>query len=568
MLEKIDSNLFRFTIFFFYYKIIYIIGVDNMDKVFVFGHKNPDTDSVCGAISLSYLKNKLGLNTEPRILSDINDETKYALNYFNFDTPKYLDDVKVRIKDIKYHKDFYVNYNSSIYDTYNFMNNNNITGIPIVDDEKKYVGYVSLKEIAKSMISDSNNYLNTNFDNIINTLKSTKYIKSTNEIKGNIVSATFDDDTFINNINLDNNSILIVGDRKNIINYAINNKVSLIILIGNSELDKEQVLLIENNKINVITTPYSSFEVSKLLGLTNFITTIKRDENSICLDSDDFMSDFIEISNKTKHTNYPIVSKKGICYGMLRLIDINEYNKYRVILVDHNEERQSVDGLNEADILEIVDHHNISGISTNAPINFRNMSVGSVNTIIYYLFMENNIDIPSNIAGLMLSGILSDTVCLNSPTTTIEDRIVVDRLSSIVNLDYLKYGMDLLKSGMDIKNKTINELVYSDYKSYNINGYKFGIGQLLTVDFNDYKLLKSDIISELNKNSKSNNYNLVVLFITNIINKSSMILYNNLGENVIKEAYNIDNINEGIIIEGILSRKKQIVPKIMNVFEK
>ena len=539
-----------------------------MDKIFVFGHKNPDTDSVCGAISLSYLKNKLGLNTEARILSDINDETKYALNYFNFDTPKYLDDVKVRIKDIKYHKDFYVNYNSSIYDTYNFMNNNNITGIPIVDDEKKYVGYVSLKEIAKSMISDSNNYLNTNFDNIINTLKSTKYIKSTNEIKGNIVSATFDDDTFINNINLDSNSILIVGDRKNIINYAINNKVSLIILIGNSELDKEQVLLIENNKINVITTPYSSFEVSKLLGLTNFITTIKRDENSICLDSDDFMSDFIEISNKTKHTNYPIVSKKGICYGMLRLIDINEYNKYRVILVDHNEERQSVDGLNEADILEIVDHHNISGIITNAPINFRNMSVGSVNTIIYYLFMENNIDIPCNIAGLMLSGILSDTVCLNSPTTTIEDRIVVDRLSSIVNLDYLKYGMDLLKSGMDIKNKTINELVYSDYKSYNINGSKFGIGQLLTVDFNDYKLLKNDIISELNKISRNNNYDLVVLFITNIISKSSMILYNNLGENVIKEAYNIDNINEGIIIEGILSRKKQIVPKIMNVFEK
>ena len=539
-----------------------------MDKVFVFGHKNPDTDSVCGAISLSYLKNKLGLNTEPRILSDINDETKYALNYFNFDTPKYLDDVKVRIKDIKYHKDFYVNYNSSIYDTYNFMNNNNITGIPIVDDDKKYVGYVSLKEIAKSMISDSNNYLNTNFDNIINTLKSTKYIKSTNEIKGNIVSATFDDDTFINNINLDSNSILIIGDRKNIINYAINNKVSLIILIGNSELDKEQVLLIENNKINVITTPYGSFEVSKLLGLTNFITTIKRDENSICLDSDDFMSDFIEISNKTKHTNYPIVSKKGICYGMLRLIDINEYNKYRVILVDHNEERQSVDGLNEADILEIVDHHNISGISTNAPINFRNMSVGSVNTIIYYLFIENNIDIPSNIAGLMLSGILSDTVCLNSPTTTIEDRIVVDRLSSIVNLDYLKYGMDLLKSGMDIKNKTINELVYSDYKSYNINGSKFGIGQLLTVDFNDYKLLKNDIISELNKISRNNNYDLVVLFITNIISKSSMILYNNLGENVIKEAYNIDNINEGIIIEGILSRKKQIVPKIMNVFEK
>ena len=276
----------------------------------------------------------------------------------------------------------------------------------------------------KTMITDNTNYLDTTFENIIKTLKSCKYIKNSEEIKGNVVAATFDDNTFINQVKLDINSILIVGDRKVIIDYAIESKVKLIILIGNSKLNDDEVLTCINNKINVITTPLTSFETSRLLGLTNKINTIKRSENCICLDTEDYMSDFIEISNKTKHTNYPIVNKRGICYGMLRLIDINEYKKNQVILVDHNAIKQSVDGIDEAEILEIVDHHNIGDI-TKIPINYRIMSVGSVNTIIYYLYKENNIDIPYYIAGLMISGIISDTLLLNSPTTTLQDIMVL-----------------------------------------------------------------------------------------------------------------------------------------------
>ena len=193
-----------------------------MKKIRIFGHKNPDTDSVCASIALSFLKNKLGSNTEPRVLGDINKETKYALDYFNFSTPKYLNDVKTKIKDIKYHKDYYINKNTSIYDTYNFMNEYNLTGIPIVDNKLNFVGYVSLKEIAKSMISVTNNSINTTIDDLIKILKSDKFIKIDNEIKGNIVSAILEDKTFIENIKMDNDTILLVGDRKNIIEHAIN----------------------------------------------------------------------------------------------------------------------------------------------------------------------------------------------------------------------------------------------------------------------------------------------------------------------------------------------------------
>ena len=539
-----------------------------MKKIYIFGHKNPDTDSVCGAISYSYLKNQLGFNTEPRILGDINNETKFALEYFNVKAPKYLEDVKVKIKDITYHKDYFVKEDSSIFDTYNFMNNNNITGIPIVDDKNKFVGYVSLKEIAKTMITDNNSYLDTTFDNITHTLKSLNYIKIDEEIKGNIVAATFDDNTFINNVKLDNNSIVIVGDRQAIIDYAINSKVKLIIVIGNRELNPSQLLMAKNNKINIIFTPYTSFEASKLLGLTNNINTIKRNENCICLETEDYMTDFIEISNKTKHTNYPIVSHSGICHGMLRLIDISEYDKNRVILVDHNSIKQSVDGIDEAEILEIVDHHNISDINTKNPINFRNMAVGSVNTIIYYLYKENNISIPDDIAGLMISGIISDTVLLNSPTTTYHDKFVIEELSKQINIDYKEYGMNLLKSGMDITGYSTEDIIYRDYKVFSVDEYKFSIGQVLTVDFNDFKDNINNYVETLNEISRSNGYILSTLYITNILTKESMILFNSSGSYIIRDAYDLNDIYEGIIVKNILSRKKQMVPNIMSVLEK
>lgn len=539
-----------------------------MKNIFIFGHKNPDTDSVSAAINLSYLKNQLGLNTEPRILGDINSETKFALNYFNVETPEYLNDVKVKIKDIKYHKDFYIKNTSSIYDTYQFMNSKNITGIPIVDDKNMFVGYVSLKEIAHTMISNTTNYLNTTFDNIVSTLKSLNYIKITNEIIGKIVAATFDDNTFINNVKLDEESILIVGDRQKIIDYAISSKVKLIILIGNQRLNPEQLIVAKNNNINIICTPYTSFETSKLLGLTNKITTIKRNENCVCLNREDYMTDFIEISNKTKHTNYPIVSKSGKCHGMLRLIDTNEYEKNKVILVDHNDAKQSVDGLEEAEILEIVDHHNIGDISTNSPINFRNMIVGSVNTILYYLYKENNIEIPNYVAGLMISGIISDTVLLNSPTTTLQDKYVLNELSNQINIDYNDYGMKLLKSGMSIEGYKTEDIIYRDYKTYTIDDKTFSVGQILTVDYNDFINDIPKYVDSLNKISLKNGYTISTLYITNILTKNSMIIFNENGKHIIEDAYNIKDAKEGIIIDGILSRKKQIVPFIMDALKR
>lgn len=538
-----------------------------MEKVYIFGHKKPDTDSVAGAISFAYLKRKLGINAEARILSEVNKETIYALNRFGFEVPKYLNDVKVELKDIKYNKNYYANQNDSIFNVYNTFNEHGITGIPLVDDHKKFVGYVSLKELANELIKGDTNEINAKFMDIVDVLNASSYYKFDDFISGNVLAVALPFAQFSDFINIYEDTILICG-RDSIIEDAVKHKARLIIVVANKELTKEEIDLIRFNKVNVIVTPYDTFKTSRLITLANPIKTIKRSSSAVCFGPNDYLTDFVEISNKLKHTNYPIVNSKGYCDGMLRLIDTNLITRKKVILVDHNEPSQSADGLNEADILEIVDHHNIGKISTLLPINFRNMSVGSVNTIIYTLYKENNIEIPSDIAGLMLSGIISDTLLLASPTTTELDKQVAKDLANIAEVDLYKYGKELLKSGVSNDGLTINEIVYKDFKSYVTGEVKFGIGQVFTTDFKEYSDRLNEYVDELNYIADNNDYKVACLFVTDILENNSYLLFNDGAKEYLNDAYELSDIKEGEKLMGVISRKKQMVPPIMGVLEK
>ena len=538
-----------------------------MEKVYIFGHKKPDTDSVAGAISFAYLKRKLGINAEARILSEVNKETIYALNRFGFEVPKYLNDVKVELKDIKYNKNYYANQNDSIFNVYNTFNEHGITGIPLVDDHKKFVGYVSLKGLANELIKGDTNEINAKFMDIVDVLNASSYYKFDDFISGNVLAVALPFAQFSDFINIYEDTILICG-RDSIIEDAVKHKARLIIVVANKELTKEEIDLIRYNKVNVIVTPYDTFKTSRLITLANPIKTIKRSSSAVCFGPNDYLTDFVEISNKLKHTNYPIVNSKGYCDGMLRLIDTNLITRKKVILVDHNEPSQSADGLNEADILEIVDHHNIGKISTLLPINFRNMSVGSVNTIIYTLYKENNIEIPSDIAGLMLSGIISDTLLLASPTTTELDKQVAKNLANIAELDLYKYGKELLKSGVSNDGLTINEIVYKDFKSYVTGEVKFGIGQVFTTDFKEYSDRLNEYVDELNHIADNNDYKVACLFVTDILENNSYLLFNDGAKEYLNDAYELSDIKEGEKLMGVISRKKQMVPPIMGVLEK
>ena len=539
-----------------------------MEKILIFGHKKPDTDSVTASISLSYLKNKIGINSSPRVLGNPNNETKFALNYFHVSEPKYLNDVKLEIKDLNYLKNCALKYNQNILDCFNYMNTNNIGSLPIVDKNNKFLGLVSLKDIAKYQINGDINTLSTSYTNIIKTLNAKEILKYDEEIHGNIVVTSYRSTTFIETVNINENTILIVGDRHSIIEYAIKCKVKMIILTKNSFIKDEHIEAAKANNINIILSNESAFDTTRKLWLSNYLETITLKDDVVTVTEDEDVDDFIITAKRNKYSNYPVINRNLECSGILRLSDVNDATKKKVILVDHNEEEQSVDGIDEADIIEIVDHHKIGNIDSSVPISFRNMPVGSTNTIIYLMYKENNIEIPSDIAGLMMSGIISDTLLFRSPTTTELDISTVKELSKICDVDYEKYGINMIKAGSSLKGKTKEEIIFSDFKHFTIDNKKVGIGQVTTMNAEEFLNNKEEYIDILNKSAMENDYYIVALFVTDILKNGSYILYNSSSENILDNIFNIENIYQGYFLKKCISRKKQIIPFIMNYLEK
>ncbi|MBQ2639414.1 MAG: putative manganese-dependent inorganic diphosphatase [Bacilli bacterium] len=538
-----------------------------MKKTYIFGHRKPDTDAVMSAIGLSYLKNKLGDNTEPRVIGSINKETKYAINYFGLKEPRYLNDVKLQLKDVNYHKNFYIKETGSIYDGYQKMLKEGLTGIPIVDDDKNFVGLITIKDLSHMIINGDSEDLYTSYDNLMKVLKGEKILKFDKEIVGKILAATYKSATFMESVKLESNNILIVGDRDNIIEYAIKSSVKLIILSNSANIKQRHIELAKKNKVNIIKTKYDSYHIAKLVAYTNYIKTMIRSYNPTRFEDTEFVDNILEINNKLKHTNYPVVNKKNKCLGLLRLTDLSDKEPKNVILVDHNERIQSIEGLEEANILEIIDHHNLGNLTTNSPINFRNMSVGSTCTIVYELFKERKVAMPKYIAGALLSGILSDTLVLKSPTATKLDIEAVRNLSKIAGVDYEKYGLDMLKAGTSLEGMSKEDVLYNDFKLYKVNDKTFAIGQFFTMNFNDIKKDLCEYVKILDNESEANNYNLIALYVTDIIKKGSYVIFNSKGQDIIDIAYEKEHVKEGYFISGCISRKKHVVPLIMDIFE-
>ncbi len=536
-----------------------------MKMTYVIGHKKPDTDSVCASISYSYLKNKLGWTTEPRVLGNINKETKFVLDYFKVEEPHYLNDVKVQIKNMSYLKDAYINEHTSIAKTFEELQKLGVTGLPLVDENNKLKGYINVKEMAKNIIEGDIYELNTSYANILEVLNGKEILKFDDEIKGEIIAAAYKSKTFTEGIELNNNNILIVADRQYIIDYAIDCGVKLIIIVGDRTFPEELLEKAASKKVNVISTPDSTYVTANRMKLCNYIETININPTPVKFTDSDYRDNFVSISNKYGHTNYPIVNQDNTCVGMLRLIDQNNYEKYKVILVDHNQPIQSVDGLEEAEIMEIIDHHNLGNLGTQIPIQFRSMPVGCTCTLIYQIYKENNIEIPANIAGLMLSAILSDTLLLKSPTTTDMDVEVARKLAAIANLDIQEYGMAMLKAGSSIAGMTIPEIVEQDFKTFKLGETSIGIGQVMTLDFDEIAKDMPKYIAHLDDMCVKNNYKLAVLFVTDAVRNGSYLLYSTGVDTIIGDAYKISDVKEGTYLPDMVSRKKQMYPALAAV---
>ncbi len=538
-----------------------------MRSTYVFGHRNPDTDSVCAAITLSYLKNKRGENTFPRVLGHINKETKFVLNYFGIKEPEYLNNVKVQLRNVHYNKGVMLDEYASLKEVTHYMQEHHATAIPIVDERKHIKSLITLKEIAMLFVETSKEHLYTSYDNIVNALNGKEILKFHDEFDGTVIAGSYQSQTFIETTKLQSSDILIVGNRYKVIEHALEEKIALIVLTNNFTLDETLLSLAKQNHVSVISSNFDTYNTCNQITLSNYVKTILLNLSPSVVHELDYLTDFIQESSKKGFTNYPVLNKKNECLGLIRVTDAANYDKKHVILVDHNNLEQSVPGIDEASIVEIIDHHNLGAIGTNIPINFRSMPVGCTCTIIYHLYEENHIPIPKDMAGLMMSAILSDTLILKSPTTTDLDKQAVENLAKICNENVEEFGYKMLKAGSSVEGMEVEDIIYQDFKSYKVGASSLGISQIVTMDFERMKDHIDEFVDKLN-NIARGTYDTVTLFITDVVKNGSYVLYNDASKSILEDSFDLTEIEEGTFLPKLVSRKKQILPKIMEVLER
>lgn len=530
----------------------------------IFGHKTPDTDSVCSAIALAHLKNKLNEPSKAYILGNINKETSFVLKYFNANVPEILNNVKIQLKDLDFARVKSFNKHQSVHFAYFHMNENKLRTLPIVDEENYLCGIITMKDIAMSLINTDQQHLCTSYDNIVETLLGKSILKFDEIINGNVTVAAFEEKTLRRSEIMNENSIVIVGDRHDIIEYAIEIKVKMIIVTGQLDVTPQLLKKAAENKVNIISTAYHTYYTAKNISLAKYVDNIMKKDDIMMFYDDDYLNDCKEDIEQSKHSKFPIISKDKKYLGLLSRNDLINPKRKNVILVDHNEMNQSADGIEEAEILEVIDHHKIGDIKTSLPISFRNIPVGSSNTIIFQMYRENNIEITKEIAGLMLSGIISDTLLFKSPTTTERDKYAVDELLKIVDINLHEYAMEMFRAGTSLEGKTIDEIVYQDFKKFNLVYKNVGISQVFTLDIKEIMNRKSEFVKLIDDITYDKDYYMIIMAVTDIVNEGSYIFYTSSREKLVRMIFQEENVHQGIYVDKCVSRKKQIVPKVIN----
>lgn len=527
-------------------------------KTFIFGHKNPDTDSLTSSVSLSYLKNKLGYDTVPKKLGELSKETKFVFEYFGVEEPEYIDNVKTQVKDLNYEKIDGISKETTIMECLQIMKEKEIPLAPIVCENNMLEGIVSLKDIAVGLMEERDIELCTSVSNIIKGLNGNLLAKGKEKV-GEKVVVIVDEDEYLDK-ELDQNTTVVTSNNSKVLLKAIEKNVGCILLSNSKDISEDIKKEAIEKEISIVSVDYNIYFLTKIVERCNNIASVMN-RNIIKFHEGDYLDTVKETMLDSKRRLFPVVDEDNVLVGFIGRNHIINPDSKKVILVDHNEYAQSAIGIEEADIVEIVDHHKIGGIATSSPINFRNMAVGSSCTIVYRMFRESNIEIPKEIAGLLISGIVSDTLLFRSPTSTEIDREAVNYLNEILKLDLEKYSMAMFKAGTSLEGYSIKEIFFRDFKEFTLEGNKIGIGQVFTLDIDEVMDRKEEYLEFIEGNHKKNNYFLTILAITDIMKEGSYLLFKCNNESLVTTAFDMENI-QGAFVEGLVSRKKQIVPNI------
>jgi len=543
-------------------------------KTIVIGHKNPDTDSICSAICYANLKRKLtGEEYQPGRAGHVNEETQFVLHYFEVEAPELVENVKTQVRDIDIRKTRGVKKNLSLKKAWNLMQEANVVTIPTVTDDGMLEGLITVGDIAKSYMNvyDSSilSKANTQYENIVETLEGAMVVGGKSEYfnHGKVLIAAANPDMM--EYYISKGDLVILGNRYESQLCAIEMEAACIIVCEGAAVSMTIKKLAQERGCTVMTTPYDTYTAARLVNQSIPISYFMTTEGLISFEEDDYIDEIKDVMASKRHRDFPILDKDGKYMGMISRRNLLGAKGKRLILVDHNEKTQAVEGMESAEILEIIDHHRLGTVETIAPVFFRNQPVGCTATIVYQMYMENNVEVEPKIAGLLCSAIISDTLLFRSPTCTESDKKAALALADIAGIQVEKYASSMFAAGSNLKGKTDGEIFYQDFKKFTLGKVSFGVGQISSLNANELEELKDRMPSYMKKARKEHGVDMMFFMLTNILTESTVLLCEGQGaKQLVVGAFRLEE-EEGtaedhiVSLPGVVSRKKQLIPGIM-----
>lgn len=532
-----------------------------MEEILVFGHKNPDTDSICSSIAMSNLRKQQGFNAIPCRLGEINKETKFVLDKLGVKSPKLLKTVSAQITDLNYVEKSTVSTEDSIKEALDLMTKENFSSLPVIDTEGYFKTMLSISDIA-------NTYLEIDYSDLFSKY-STTFENLKEALEGEVISGNYPEGEIASNLkeaseleSLKKGDIVITTSLTDGIDKSIQAGARVVIVccrkgdfISPRVTSECAIMLVRHSFFKAISLISQSISVGGILNTNKVLFNFNKE---------DFLNEIRGIMKDANQTNFPVLEDDGKVYGTIRTKHLIDFHRKKVIMVDHNEFSQSVEGIQDAHILEVVDHHKFANFQTNEATKIRTEPVGCTSTIIYGLYKEAKIEPDEKTALLMLSAILSDTLLFKSPTCTSRDVEVAKELAKLAKVDNIsEYGMEMLVAGTSMAKSSMKEIINQDKKIFPIGDMEIAVAQINTVQIGELVARKEEIAKEIEHEIGKYGYSLFLFVVTDIINSNSLVFTYGKEIEIVENAFKKEVVNNEILLENVVSRKKQIIPFLM-----
>lgn len=548
--------------------------MERKKEIIVIGHKNPDTDSICSAVAYANLKNKIDSQNiyAAKRCGEVSKETAYVLDRFLVEHPKLQEDVRTQVSDIEIKQVNGVSGDISIKNAYYLMKQQNANTLAVTKSDNRIEGVITIGDIAASDMDVYDSRIiskaETPYKNIVETLDGKVLCGdiSGSFTQGKVTIAANTPDLMEEYIS--KGDLVIMGNRFESQFVAVEMGVSCIVLCTNNNVNINILQRAKEKGCVIISSPYDTYTVARLVNRSMPIRYFMTSKDIDIFSIDDFTNDVKEVMAKKRHRYFPVLDEKGGYIGQISKRSFLDMERKRVILVDHNEKIQAVDGIEYAEILEIIDHHRLGSLETMNPVFFRNQPLGCTATIIYQMYIENNVEISKEMAGILCGAIISDTLMFRSPTCTHFDKIAAENLADIAEIEIQEFSEEMFGAASDFENRTDEELFYQDYKTFTYSNTTFGVGQVMGMNGGDLLKLKDRMNDYMEQIISMGKVDMIILMLTNIIDESSILVFKGArGKELLSIAYEGEFDEDTIYVKGMVSRKKQLVPDLMQALQ-